>query len=71
MPRGGFRPGSGKPKGHLAKHTLEIRDAARKHGPEMLKELVRLAKNARMEQNARHGHSRNTRPRIRQAQART
>ena len=50
MPRGGFRPGSGRPKGHLAKHTLEIRDAARRHGPEMIAELVRLAKKARMEQ---------------------
>jgi hypothetical protein len=46
---GGKRPGAGRKPGAVNKTTLELREAAQKHGPEMLEELARLAKNAESE----------------------
>lgn len=42
--------GKGRPKGALNKATAEIKQAARKHGPEALKVLARLMKDAESEQ---------------------
>jgi hypothetical protein len=41
---GGSRGGAGRPPGAVNKATLEIREAARQHGPQMISELVMLAK---------------------------
>jgi hypothetical protein len=46
---GGKRPGAGRKPGAVNKTTLELREAAQKHGPEMLEELARLAKTAESE----------------------
>lgn len=42
--------GKGRPKGALNKATAEIKQAARKHGPDALKVLATLMKNAESEQ---------------------
>lgn len=42
--------GKGRPPGALNKATAEIKDAARKHGPEALRVLVKLMKDAASEQ---------------------
>jgi len=42
--------GRGRPPGSLNKATAEIKAAARKHGPEALKVLAALMKNAESEQ---------------------
>ena len=42
-------PGAGRKPGVPNKATAEIKALAQKHGPEALKELVRLAKNGKME----------------------
>ena len=42
--------GKGRPKGSLNKATAEIKQAARKHGPDALKVLALLMKNAESEQ---------------------
>jgi hypothetical protein len=41
---GGSRAGAGRPPGAVNETTKLIRAAAQKHGPEMIDELVRLAK---------------------------
>lgn len=42
--------GKGRPKGALNKATAEIKQAARRHGPEALKVLAKLMKDADSEQ---------------------
>lgn len=41
---GGSRAGAGRPPGSVNETTKAIRAAAQEHGPEMITELVRLAK---------------------------
>ena len=41
---GGPRPGAGRKPGSVNETTKLIREAAQKHGPDMIDELVRLAK---------------------------
>ena len=47
--RGGSRKGAGRKAGTPNKSTKEVKELASKHGPEVIKELVRLAKNAQGE----------------------
>lgn len=44
------RPGAGRPKGSLNKATKEIKTLAQEYAPKAMKELARLAANAKSEQ---------------------
>ena len=43
---GGSRAGAGRPPGAVNETTKVIRAAAQKHGPDLIEELVRLAKHS-------------------------
>lgn len=47
--RGGKREGAGRKPGSLNESTIEIREIARKYGPEMIEGLVQLARSAESE----------------------
>jgi hypothetical protein len=49
MPRGGKRPGAGRKAGQRSAEVIAISDRARRHGPEMIEELARLARSAQSE----------------------
>jgi hypothetical protein len=46
---GGERPGAGRPKGSPNKATAEVRTLAQEYGPDSLKELSRLSREAESE----------------------
>ncbi|MGO9430911.1 DUF5681 domain-containing protein [Rhodoblastus sp.] len=50
MALGGKRPGSGRKKGTPNKATAEIKEICRKHAPDVIAELARLATKAKSEQ---------------------
>jgi hypothetical protein len=50
MPKGGKRAGAGRPVGAHNKATMDVKIAARKHGPAALKKLVDLMENGKNEQ---------------------
>ena len=45
MPRGGVRPGAGRPKGALNNATKDIRSLAQEHGAEAIATLVQHMRN--------------------------
>lgn len=47
--RGGRREGSGRKPGKLSAAKRELRDLAKEHVPEMLDQLVRIAKSSRQD----------------------
>ncbi len=49
MPKGGYRPGAGRPKGSLNKVTQQARELAAKHLDALIAEQVRLALEAESE----------------------
>jgi hypothetical protein len=50
MSAGGQRPNAGRKKGSPNKVTAEIKKIAQEHGPDALKELLRIMKNGTSEQ---------------------
>lgn len=49
MSHGGKREGAGRPAGSRNRATQEVQELAREHGPDVLSELARLAKEAESE----------------------
>lgn len=49
MPRGGARPGAGRPKGSLNKATADVKALAQEHTDEALNKLVTLMRRGKTE----------------------